>query len=51
MIEVAYSREKRVLKAILNDGQKVVIRTFKILDVEYGGDGDQYKDTEDMSLL
>lgn len=40
MIEVAYSREKRVLKAIPKEVQEAVIRTLKILDAEYGADRD-----------
>lgn len=51
MIEVAYSREKRLLKDIPKEVQEAIIRVLKILDAEYGLDRDQYKDNRGYVII
>lgn len=44
MIEIAYLKEKEILKTIPREIQETVKQILKILDSEYGADRDKYND-------
>ncbi|AVQ37751.1 hypothetical protein C7M56_03260 [Clostridium botulinum] len=44
MMEIAYLREKEILKTIPQEVQETILGILQILDIEYGANRNKYKD-------